>query len=118
MRVIILLAMLTVSVTAQQVMPLQCAGGDCPLLRGEPQTRGMRSGFVRLKPGDSVGWHSTNKNEEQLVVIRGKGEAQIGDQHTPFEGPCVVYIGPGLRHNVINRSSEILEYVYVVAPAK
>jgi hypothetical protein len=27
---------------------LQCAGGDCPLLHGFPQTAGMRSGFVRL----------------------------------------------------------------------
>ena len=35
-------------------LPLECAGGDCPLLQGIPQTAGMRSGFVRLKPGDAV----------------------------------------------------------------
>ena len=27
------------------------------LLRGAPQTTGMRSGFVRLKPGESIGAH-------------------------------------------------------------
>jgi len=36
------------------VRPLDCPGGDCPLLRGAPQTTGMRSGFVRLKPGAAV----------------------------------------------------------------
>ena len=48
------------------VLPLQCPQGDCPLLHGSPQTAGMRSGFVRLKPGETVGWHTTGKNEESL----------------------------------------------------
>ena len=56
---------------------LECAGGDCPLLRGVPQTAGMRSGFVRLKPGDAVGWHTTGKNEESLVILHGNGEARL-----------------------------------------
>jgi hypothetical protein len=30
------------------VIPLQCAGGDCPLLTEVPQTAGMRSGYMRL----------------------------------------------------------------------
>ena len=33
------------------ILALECAKGDCPLLQGRPQTTGMRSGFVRLKPG-------------------------------------------------------------------
>ena len=37
---------------------LACAGADCPLLEGAPQSAGMRGGFVRLPPGESVGWHS------------------------------------------------------------
>ena len=60
-----------------QTLPLKCAVGDCPLLHGIPQTAGMRSGFVRLKPGGSVGWHTTGQNEETLVVLRGRGEALI-----------------------------------------
>jgi quercetin dioxygenase-like cupin family protein len=50
---------------------LECPAGDCPLLQGTPQTTGMRSGFVRLKPGATVGWHTTGKNEEALVILRG-----------------------------------------------
>ena len=58
---------------------LDCAGGDCPLLKGMPQTSGMRGGSVKLKPGDSVGWHSTAANEEALVILHGSGSPRSRD---------------------------------------
>ncbi|MGO9378262.1 MAG: alcohol dehydrogenase catalytic domain-containing protein [Dissulfurispiraceae bacterium] len=104
-------------------IPLRCSQGDCPVLTGAPQTTGMRSGFVRLKPGQTVGWHTTGKNEEALVVLHGKGNALIerpsGEQPAlPFAAPALVYIPPGTRHNVENTGSDLLEYEYVVAPAR
>lgn len=102
-----------------QTLPLKCAEGDCPLLQGIPQTAGMRSGFVRLKTRESVGWHTTGRNEEALVILSGRGEALIeGQPGHPFEAPMLVYIPPATRHNVINTGDALLEYVYVVAPAK
>ena len=100
-------------------LPLECAGGDCALLQGVPQTMGMRSGFVRLKPGEAVGRHTTGQNEEALVVLRGRGEAQIeGQPGRAIAAPMLVYIPPATRRNVANTGNELLEYVYVVAPAK
>ena len=100
-------------------VPLQCSQGDCPLLKGVPQTTGMRSGFVRLLTGATVGWHTTGKNEEALVILHGQGEALIdGQAKQPFVAPALVYIPPATRHNVANTGKEMLEYVYVVAPAK
>jgi oxalate decarboxylase/phosphoglucose isomerase-like protein (cupin superfamily) len=100
-------------------MPLICPQGDCPLLKGIPQTTGMRSGFVRLKPGEMVGWHTTGKNEESLVILHGQGKALIdGQTGKLFVAPAFVYIPPATRHNVQNTGTEPLEYVYVVAPAK
>jgi mannose-6-phosphate isomerase-like protein (cupin superfamily) len=79
----------------------------------------MRSGFVRLQPGATVGWHTTGKNEEALVILRGEGEALIdGQARQTFVAPAFVYIPPATRHNVANTGREPLEYVYVVAPAK
>ena len=102
-----------------QTIPLRCAEGDCPLLQGVPQTAGMRSGFVRLKPRGSVGWHTTGKNEEALVILRGSGEALIeGQPGRVFAAPMLVYIPPSTRHNVTNTGDGLLEYVYVVASAK
>jgi mannose-6-phosphate isomerase-like protein (cupin superfamily) len=102
-----------------QTLPLKCEEGDCPLLQGIPQTAGMRSGFVRLKPQGAVGWHTTGQNEESLVVLRGRGEARVeGQPGRAIEAPMLVYIPPATRHNVANTGNEPLEYVYVVAPAK
>ena len=98
-------------------LALECPSGDCPLLRGAPQTAGLRGGSVRLKPGEMVGWHTTGQHEEALVILRGRGEARIeGQQARPFTAPKLVYIPPATRHNIANTGHELLEYVYVVAP--
>ena len=96
---------------------LECSSSDCPLLRGSPQTTGMRSGFVRLQPGQSVGEHSTGEHEEALVVLRGEGKAEVeGRTAMPISSRMLAYIPPRSRHNVTNTGTETLEYVYVVAP--
>ena len=88
------------------------------MLRGVPQTAGMRSGFVSLKTGETVGWHTTGKNEESLVILHGSGEARIeGQPARAFTAPALVYIPPATGHNVANTGTELLEYVYVVAQA-
>jgi len=118
-----LLALLPVEAQAPSpkplTLPLECASGDCPLLQGWPQTVGMRSGFVRLKSGETVGWHTTAQHEEALVILRGRGEARIeGQPALPFTAPRLLYFPPATRHNVANTGNELLEYVYVVAPAR
>ena len=102
-----------------QTFALACAGGDCPLLKGAPQTSGMRGGSVKLKPGESVGWHSTGGNEEALVILHGDGAANIeGHGDLALHEKMLAYIPPGTRHNVTNTGQETLEYVWVVAPLK
>lgn len=99
-------------------MALECSSIDCPLLQGTPQTGGMRGGLVRLKPWQAVGWHTTGEHEEALVILRGSGEAQIeGQKPMEIASRMMVYIPPATRHNVQNTGRELLEYVYVVAPA-
>ena len=96
---------------------LECAGGDCPLLKGAPQTSGMRGGSVKLNPGESVGWHSTSANEEALVILHGSGVANIeGHSDVPLKEKTLAYIPPATRHNVTNNGTQVLEYVWVVAP--
>jgi len=96
---------------------LDCTGGDCPLLKGAPQTSGMRGGSVKLKVGESVGWHSTSGNEEALVILHGSGVANIeGHPDVPLKEKMLAYIPPATRHNVTNTGSQLLEYVWVVSP--
>ena len=77
----------------------------------------MRGGAVKLRPGESVGWHSTSQNEEALVILHGRGAANIeGQPDVPLEEKMLAYIPPGTRHNVTNTGTDLLEYVWVVAP--
>ncbi len=96
---------------------LDCGSGDCPLLKGVPQTSGMMGGSVKLRPGESVGWHSTGEHEEALVILHGNGVANIeGRADVPVHEKMLAYIPPGTKHNVTNTGSEPLEYVWLVAP--
>jgi len=99
--------------------PLGCESTACELLKGEPQTRGMRSGSVKLRTGESVGWHSTAGYEETLTILQGSGVVKLaGQKDLALQEKTLVYIPPNTRHNVTNTGSEVLAYVWVVAPVK
>ena len=87
------------------------------LLTGKPQTRGMRSGRVRLAPGKSIGLHNTKGNEELLVFLSGSGVAQIGeDTRLQVGAGKVAYIPPQTAHDIVNTGPQPLVYVFCVAP--
>jgi len=72
---------------------------------------------VKLKLGESVGWHSTSANEEALVILHGSGVANIeGHPDVPLTERMLAYIPRETRHNVTNAGKQDLEYVWVVAP--
>ena len=88
-----------------------------PLLRGAPQTGGMKSGRVYLLPGQDCGAHSTEENEEMLVFLSGRGQAVTSNGKTLEVGKGkIIYIPPQTVHNIINNSDEPLCYVYCAAP--
>lgn len=101
------------------VVELNDEHGFQRLLPGEPQTCGMKAGRVYLEPGQSCGQHSTEKKEEILVFLSGRGLAVIGDEQ-PAEYEVgqgkVSYIPPQTIHNVKNTGTEPLIYVYCVTP--
>ncbi|HPD45785.1 MAG TPA: cupin domain-containing protein [Anaerohalosphaeraceae bacterium] len=88
------------------------------LLEGAPQTCGMRSGRVYLKPNQECGRHSTKAHEEILVFLAGTGIAQTGpnNENLPVGQGKVIYIPPHTDHNIINTGTTPLIYIYCVAP--
>ena len=88
------------------------------LLKGEPQTCGMRSGRVYLQAGESCGQHSTKNHEELLVFLFGEGLMLIGeDDGLPVGQGKVCYIPPNTGHDIKNTGTKPLIYIYCVAPA-
>lgn len=89
------------------------------ILSGPPESASMRSGLVILSPGKSVGVHSTENFEELVIVLEGRGEAQItGHDSLAIGGGNAVYFPPETEHNIVNTGVGILRYIYVAAKAK
>jgi len=100
------------------VVDLENNGDYQPILSGEPQTCGMRSGRVYLESGQACGQHSTNAHEEILVFLSGQGQALIGEENSLCHvgKGKVLYIPPHTPHDIKNSGNEPLVYIYCVAP--
>lgn len=88
------------------------------LLDGQPQTHGMRSGRVCLKPGEECGLHSTKDHEELLTFLTGSGTAFIGEKELSVSTGQIAYIPPFTEHNIKNSSDTPFAYIYCVAPIR
>jgi mannose-6-phosphate isomerase-like protein (cupin superfamily) len=123
--VLILIGIVSVSTRAQQprrhakVMVLKQAGaGVLPLLTGPPEAVTLKSGYVVLEPGRSVGRHSTEHHEEMLIVLEGLGQMVFPDgSKLDIAGGTALYCPPETEHDVLNTGRSNLRYVYVVAGA-
>ncbi|MBS4016205.1 MAG: cupin domain-containing protein [Candidatus Latescibacteria bacterium] len=94
-------------------------GKHFSILAGSPQSVTMCSGLVSLKPGDSVGEHSTKDYEELIIILEGNGIVKVKGQKLIKAKPGIaVYNPPQTEHNVINTSKKPLRYIYVVAKTK
>ncbi len=105
--------------TRPLLVPISLSATEyAPLLGGPPATVSMRSGSVVLRPGQSVGKHTTGRYEEALVVLAGLGEMRSGDGSVlDLAAPCLAYCPPGTEHDVTNTGDSDLRYVYLVALA-
>src|SRR5271157_2175166 len=83
--------------------------GILPILTGPPETVTMKSGYVVLEPGRSVGKHSTEHQGEMLFDDGSKLE---------LKARTALYCPPETEHDVKNTGTGTLRYVYVVANAR
>ena len=88
------------------------------LLGGLPESISMRSGKVVLQPGKTVGKHSTESNEELLILLEGEGLFMLSDgKQLEINVGSVLYCPPDTEHDVKNTGATPLQYIYVVAKA-
>jgi mannose-6-phosphate isomerase-like protein (cupin superfamily) len=86
------------------------------LLAGKPETAGMKSGYMKLEPGESVGEHVTSAREECIIVLEGTAEVIVkGAAVGLAEAKQLIYIPPETPHDIRNAGQVPLRYVYVVA---
>ena len=86
------------------------------LVGDSTKLKGLRSGYVVLKPQESIGEHNTGSSEEVIFIINGSGlvchrqKSRVKVKQNTF-----VYIPPQTPHNVINTGKKLLKYIYTAA---
>jgi len=77
---------------------------------------GLASGFVVLKPKESVGLHNTKNKEEALIILQGQAQVSYSRNSRLKVGKnSFVYIPPKVDHNLKNIGKGMLKYVYLTA---
>jgi mannose-1-phosphate guanylyltransferase/mannose-6-phosphate isomerase len=79
-----------------------------------PETNKIKSGRMILNPEESVGRHNTDKKEEVIIVLKGTATVFLDDKVIDVGSGELLYIPKNTEHDVKNKGSEPLEYIYVV----
>jgi len=101
-----------------QRIPLDPSSKEQPLLEGPPQTAGMRSGRVVLRPGEDMHRHTTGAHEELLMFLQGRATVVVAGTPVEMAAGEVLYIPPNTIHEVHNGGTEEARYIYAVAPTR
>ncbi|MBU0530672.1 MAG: cupin domain-containing protein [Candidatus Aenigmatarchaeota archaeon] len=80
-----------------------------------PESRKLKSGRVRLHPGEDIGEHVTEEREELLIVLKGTATLLKGDETIILDEGQTHFVPEGVKHDVKNNSASELEYIYVVS---
>ena len=88
------------------------AGGVAPI-----QTQHFSMGNVTLDPrGGQVPWHN-QEQEEVYFIVEGTGEMCLGEEIRTVTGGQMVYIPPGVFHQLTNLGETPLRMIYCYGPA-
>ncbi|MCK4717066.1 MAG: cupin domain-containing protein [Thermoplasmata archaeon] len=76
-------------------------------------SRYIRARCIVLQPGTEVGEHSSHEHEEVVIILEGEATVMVEGEERKVSGGNAAYIPPHTPHNILNRSSKPVRYVYV-----
>lgn len=88
---------------------------ECDRIIKPPESKTLKSGRVRLAPGEEVGEHVTEKREELIVILKGSARLEKEGARINLQQGETHYIPEGTKHNIKNDSDKELEYIYIVS---
>ena len=73
-------------------------------------------GWMTLKPGDSIGMHKHENNEDSYIIISGEGVfTDSAGKETPVKAGDVTIARPGDAHALKNTGKEPLVFLDIIA---
>ena len=72
---------------------------------------------ARLPPGNSTIPHHHKKTEEIYYILQGRGEMILANEKQDVVPGDAIAIPPGVPHQIINHTSELLIFLCCCAPA-
>jgi len=88
------------------------AGGAAPI-----QPKHFAMGNVVLDPhGGQVPWHN-QEQEEVYFIVEGHGEMCLGEERREVIAGQMIYIPPGIFHQLTNIGATPLRMIYCYGPA-
>ncbi len=69
---------------------------------------------MSLKPNEEIGSETHNTLDQFIRVEEGEGKAVLNDVEYPLEDGSAVVIPAGVKHNIINTSSDKAMKLYTV----
>ena len=77
---------------------------------------GLAVGMTILPPGNSSSFHSHDAECETWIIVSGKGEVQVGDEHEPVGPESVVFLPKHIKHRIANTGQEPLRMFWIYTP--
>lgn len=73
--------------------------------------------LARVEPGITTRWHRLEATGERYVILRGRGNVEVGDAPpTPVAPHDVVLIPPGCRQRISNSGTVDLVFLALCTP--
>jgi quercetin dioxygenase-like cupin family protein len=83
---------------------------------GQFGSKNLAITWVEGDPGSMQAVHEHPDNEQIYVIIRGRGQMQVGDETKEVAEGTLVFIPPGAAHAIKNTSDEPLVFVSATSP--
>ncbi|MDP6352077.1 MAG: cupin domain-containing protein [Alphaproteobacteria bacterium] len=76
----------------------------------------LSSGFQTIAAGGHIRAHSHDEQIEMLVFFRGRGRVVVDGESHPCEPGTTFFLGPHVRHQIINDSDADLVMLWMISP--
>jgi quercetin dioxygenase-like cupin family protein len=97
--------------------PVPASGhADPKLMPANTRYPGLSMGYQTIAPGGRVREHSHGGQVELQICFRGRGHVLVGGASHPLQPGTACFLGPDVKHEIINEGPEDLVMLWVISP--